>query len=169
MMSTPPEKRMFPPVLADRLSLALFAVRPLGERALELVAVYRRNQCAAIAKGGLNADFRGISNGIPADWFPAITNLCDAFDELHAYNADPSRFISRKVYRAAQAITSSGNKIAGDTDSEIEGELLIRYFDAPHGTKGEVKKKIAEKYFVSERHVDSLIRKLKFAIPGLRK
>ena len=169
MTAASPVRRRFPLVLAERLSLALFAVRPLGERALELVAVYRRNQCAAIAKGGLNADFRGISNGIPADWFPAITNLCDAFDELHAYNADPSRFISRKVYRAVQAITSSGQKIAGDTDSEIESELLIRYFDAPHGTKGEVKKKIAEKHFVSERHVDSLIRKLKFAIPGLRK
>ena len=167
-MSTPPEQRC-PPVLADRLSLALFAVRPLGERALELLAVYRRNQCAAIAKGGLNADFRGISNGIPADGFPAITNLCDAFDELHAYHADPSRFISRKVYRAAQAITSSGKKLAGDTDSEIERELLSRYLDAPHGKKGEEKEKIAEKYFVSKRHVDSLIRQLKIAKPGLRK
>lgn len=168
-MVASPVKRRFPPVLAERLSLALFAVRPLGERASELVAVYRRNRSAAIARDGLNADFRGIGNGIPADWLPAITNLCEAFDELHAYRADPNRFISRGVYRAAQAITASGQKIAGDTDSDIEKELLALYFEAPHGKKGRVKQAIAEKYFVSDRHVDSLIRKLKFAKSGLRK
>lgn len=169
MMATPPEKRRFPPALTERLSYALFITRPLGERVLELLAVYRKNRCAAIAKGGLNADFREIGDGIPADWFSAITNLCEVFDELHAYRADPNRYMSTDVYRAAQTITASGQKLAGDTNAEIDSELLIRYFNAPHGTKGKVKEAIAEQYFVSSRHVDSRIRKLKFAVPGLRK
>ena len=43
-MTVPPEDRRFQSVLADRLSGALFITRPLGERAHELLAVYRENR-----------------------------------------------------------------------------------------------------------------------------
>lgn len=109
-MTVPPEDRRFPSALDDQLSYALRITRPLGERAHELLAVYRENRRMAIAKGGLNADFRGIGNGIPAEWFSAIQTLCEAFDELQRYQEDPSRYMASSVYRLTQRINGKKSR-----------------------------------------------------------
>lgn len=90
---------------------------------------------------------------------PAILNLVQELDAIS--NFDPSLHMSDVIYREAQRISASGSKVDGDTNSKIVEEIEAKYLSARHGAKGGVKKEIAEKYFVSERHIDNLIKELK--------
>lgn len=160
-MTVPAHKRRFPKVLADKLSIALHATRPLGDQASEWLETYRENLRRAFVEGGLNAEFSGLGEGIPAEYLHSIRMLHDAFEELHKFRDDPSRYMSASVYREAQRTSAGGSKVAGDTNTKIAEEIMTSYLNAKRGEKGKLKKLIADRHSVSERHVDNLIRELK--------
>lgn len=95
--------------------------------------------------------------------YPALNHvMLNLIEELDAIsNFDPSLHMSDLIYREAQRISASGSKVDGDTNSKIVEEIEAKYLSARHGAKGLVKKEIAEKYFVSERHIDNLVKELK--------
>lgn len=77
-------------------------------------------------------------------------------------NLDTSLYMSAVIYNEAQRISASGKKIDGDVDEKVvEALTKADYVNAKHGDKGKIKRGIADRHTVSERHVDSLIRKLK--------
>lgn len=160
-MSVSAHKRRFPVVLAERLGVALHATRPLGDKAMEWLATYRENLRKSIAKDGLGANFQGIGEGIPPEHLSKISLLHDAFEELHRFRDEPERYMSASVYREAQRASAGGCKVAGDTNKEILEEIATIYLNAPRGAKGKIKKEIADRHSVSERHIDNLIKELK--------
>ena len=89
----------FPPVLSEEVVDALQATDSLGEERTRLLNLYRVNRARCIAAGGLDADFKGVSNGIGADVSPDIQRLDEAFQKLHAYRAPggAGRYLSKGV------------------------------------------------------------------------
>lgn len=105
----PAHRRRFPGILAEQLSNALNATRPLGDQALVWLEIYRDNLRKSLAESGLHADFQGCGEGIPAEHLHSISLLHDAFEELHRFRSPggQDRYISAAVYREAKKISVS--------------------------------------------------------------
>ena len=158
-------KRRFPKVLADQLSQALFATRPLGDERMVVLERYRANFRKAIANGGLNADFKGLGDGIPAEWVRPIMELDEAFKALHEYRepGGADDYMAIEVYRIGQSVTAKNDRISG-VRHQIEADLRTEYLPAKHGEKGRVKRRLAQKYVVSLRYIDKIIADLKWSV-----
>lgn len=128
-------KRRFPKVLADQVSLALHATRPLGvEESMKLLAQYRENHRQAFANGGLNPDFKGIGDGIPNQWFQAIMMLDEAFAALHEYRSPGGAdlYLAEQVYREAQRVTSRLKRSSTADHESIKNEAKrLGYYELP--------------------------------------
>lgn len=154
-------KRRFPKILADRLSLALHAVRDLGhEKMLELLAIHRRNRAKCIATWGVlnnGAPVEGLEP-IPLEHIHYIARLDEVFQELHEYmNGGADDYVASDVEKAINSIRAQGprNRI---NDYEQIGSWLCRKGYAASDNKKALVGEAKAKFGVADSTVRRALR-----------
>jgi len=87
-----------------------------------------------------------------------LWKLHETLEEIENYQAKD--FFNEELYREAQRRNAQNDRIK-DENEKIKDRLRAEYMPAKHGSKGKIKKKIANDCFVSERHLDTFISEIK--------
>lgn len=87
-----------------------------------------------------------------------LWKLHETMEEIENYQAKD--YFNEELYREAQRRTAQKGRIKDETE-KIKDRLRAEYMPAKHGSKGRIKRQIADSCSVSERQLDTHISEIK--------